>query len=274
MHTRPRTWLPAVLALALAALFAGASLGNILLPQAYAREAPSWAAQGLGQDWVDLLVVVPALVVLSCLALRGSRRSALLLGGTVAYTLYSLVLYAFAVHFNPLFLVYAIGLGVSFYAMVTIVVVFAGEDVASWFSPRTPTRIGGAFSVLIGGAFYLLWLSEIVPALLAGATPGSLADVGLITNPVQVLDIGIVLPAFIVGGIALVRQKALGYWLVPVMLTLGLVMDLALIGMDISMAILNVPGGGRRVPLFTVMAGLTLAVLWALLRNLRSRPSA
>ena len=37
----------------------------------------------------------------------------------------------------------------------------------------------------------------------------------------QVLDIGIVLPAFIVGGISLVRGRPLGFWLVPVMLTFG-----------------------------------------------------
>jgi hypothetical protein len=59
----PTDWRPlAACALALAALVATASLGGILMPSIYARETPSWAAQGEGQDWFDLVVVVPLLI--------------------------------------------------------------------------------------------------------------------------------------------------------------------------------------------------------------------
>lgn len=255
------------LGFALAILFAAASAGNLILPDAYARETPSWTAQGLGQDWVDLLLVVPVLVVSAAVARRGSRRAGLVLGGAVAYTAYSLVLYAFAVHFNPLFLVYSIALGVSFYALVSVAVACSREDPRSWFSPAAPARAAGVFSTILGIAFYALWLSEVIPALAAGETPQSLAEVGLITNPVQVLDIGIVLPAFIVGGVALVRRRPLGYWLVPVMLAFAVLMDLALLGMDISMAARGVPGGGQRIALFAVMGAVSLTVLGLMLRK-------
>ena len=254
------------LAFPLAVLFAAASVGNIVLPAAYARETASWAAQGLGQDWVDLVFVVPVLVASAVMARRGSRRAGLVLGGAVAYTAYSLVLYSFAVHFNPLFLVYSAALGFSFYALVSVVVACRRDDPGRWFSARAPVRAAGIFSILIGLAFYALWLSELVPALVAGAAPASLAEVGLITNPVQVLDIGIVLPAFVIGGVALVRRRRLGYWLVPVMLSFAVLMDVALIGMDVSMAAHDVPGGGERVPMFAVMGAVSLALLWAMLR--------
>ncbi len=259
------------LGFALVVLFAAASAGNIILPDAYARETPSWTAQGLGQDWVDLLVVVPVLLVAAALARRGSRRAGLVLGGAVAYTAYSLVLYAFAVHFNPLFLVYSVALGLSFYALVSVAVACSREDARSWFSATAPARAAGVFSTTLGVAFYGLWLSEVIPALAAGKTPQTLAEVGLITNPVQVLDIGIVLPAFIVGGVALIRRRPLGYWLVPVMLAFAVLMDLALIGMDVSMAARGVPGGGQRVALFAVIGVVSLTVLWLMLRKRRLR---
>ena len=262
----------ATLAFPLAVLFAAASLGNIVLPAAYVNETTSWAAQGLGQDWVDLLLVVPVLVVSAALARRGSRRAGLVLGGAVAYTAYSLVLYAFAVHFNPLFLVYSAALGASFYALVSGIVACSREDARAWFSPRAPGRTVGVFSTVIGLAFYALWLSEVIPALAAGTAPASLAAVGLITNPVQVLDIGIVLPAFIAGGVALARRRTLGYWLVPVMLTFAVLMDVALIGMDVSMAARGVPGGGQRIPMFAVMAAVTLGMLVGMLRRSATRP--
>ena len=132
-----------------------------------------------------------------------------------------------------------------------------------------------AFPLLLGLAFYGLWLAEVIPALASGRSPASLAEVGLITNPVQVLDIGIVLPAFIVGGIALARRRQLGYWLVPVMLAFAVLMDVALIGMDLSMAVRGVPGGGQRIPVFAVMAVVSLTMLWGMMRRIgKAGPAA
>lgn len=244
----------------LAVLFAAASVGNIVLPTAYARETASWAAQGIGQDWVDVLVAVPVLLLSALLARRGSRRAALVMGGATVYTVYSLVLYAFAVHFNQLFLVYSAALGVGFYALLNLVISYSGDDPRSWLSPGSlARRAAGAFAVFLGVAFYALWLAEIVPAIAAGQPPKTLAEVGLITNPVQVLDVGIVLPAFVIGGIALLSGRRLGYWLVPVMPTFAVLMDLALIGVDVSMAARNAAGGGQRVVMFAVMAAISLA---------------
>ena len=251
----------------LAALFAAASFGNLVLPAAYARETASWTAQGVGQDWVDLLVVAPLLVIAALLARRGSRRAGLVLGGAVAYTTYSLALYAFAVHFNPLFLVYSAALGLSFYALVATVVACSRADPRSWYPTLPPIRAAGVFAIVLGLAFYALWLAEVIPAVASGTPPASLAEVGLITNPVQVLDIGIVLPAFIAGGVALIRRRGLGYWLVPVMLTFGVLMDIALIGMDASMAARGLPGAGQRIPIFAAMAVVSLAMLWWMMRH-------
>lgn len=266
MNSRGGFRLASTLALPLAVLFAAASVGNILLPGVYARETATWAAQGLGQDWVDLLVVAPLLILSARGTRRGSVRWTLVLGGTLAYTAYSFVLYAFAVHFNSLFLVYTLALGLSFYALVNCVIGFSREA-GGWFAEPGPARAAGLFAILVGSAFYALWLSEIVPATVAGAAPPSAVGAGLITSPVQILDIGIVLPAFIIGGVALVRRRPLGYWLVPMMLAFGVVMDLALIGMVLSMAARGLGAAGPRLAVFTLMGVVSLALLLALLRR-------
>jgi hypothetical protein len=84
--------------------------------------------------------------------------------------------------------------------------------------------------------------------------------------------VGIVLPGFIVGGIALFRRKALGYLLAPMMLGLGIVMDLALVGMTLSMTARGFPGAMKRLPVFVAAGVLTFAALVALLRRLRPVP--
>ena len=260
--------LPAILTLPLAGLLALAAAGALFIPSVYAREVPLWAAQGRGQDWVDLVFVVPLMIAAALLTLRGSRRAVLVLAGTLAYALYSLVLYAFFLHFGPLFLVYAWALGLSFFAFVALAGALHADDARAWFDATAPVRLAGGLSVLLGVLFYALWLGEIVPAIVSGQMPRSAADAGLVTNPVHVLDLGIVLPAFIVGGVALWRRRRLGYWLGPAMLAFGVVMDVALAGMAVSMRASGM-NEGPPLGVFVTMTLVNGAVLALLLRGCR-----
>lgn len=92
MQTQTAFGLTAKLAAPLALLFALSSAAGIFWPAVYARETPIWAAQGAGQDWIDLLFVAPGLALLSWRTLAGSRLAALLLAGVLAYTEYSLLI--------------------------------------------------------------------------------------------------------------------------------------------------------------------------------------
>lgn len=269
---RDRFRLPALLSFPLAALLAACALGGIAIPAVYAREHPSWAAQGMGQDWVDLLLAAPLMAVSAYLTLRRSRLFTLLLAGLLAYTAYSLVLYALAMHFGPLFLFYSWGLGLAFFALVTIVCGLCAEDVRGWFAGDAPSRLAGGVAAVLGGAYYLLWLSEVVPALASGGPLKSAAEAGLITNPVQALDLGIVLPAFFVGGIALARGRALGYWLATMMLGFGVTMNVALVGMAISVRS-RLPGSAAPpIGVLAVATIVTAAALAGMLRKLMPAP--
>jgi hypothetical protein len=260
-----------MLSFALAVLVATRALGGILVPAVYAREHPHWAAQGIGQDWVDLVVTTPLLAISALFTLRGSRPFALLLAGALSYALYSLVLYAFFVHFGPLFPVCTAGLGLAFFALVGVVCALRAEGVQAWFAAGAPVRLAGWVAVFLGVAFSALWLAEVVPAMISGTMPGSAAEIGLVTNPIHVLDLGIVLPAFIVGGVALIRRRVVGYWLAPTMLGFGVVMDTALLGMGVSV---EARGTGAAPPFAVLLAILllTAGALGALLRALEPRP--
>jgi len=61
----------------------------------------------------------------------------------------------------------------------------------------------------------LLWLSEDVPALLAGGVPQSVRDMALPTNPVHVLDLAFFLPAVITIGVQLLRRRPFAFTVAP-----------------------------------------------------------
>lgn len=67
------------------------------------------------------------------------------------------------------------------------------------------------FLIVVAAIFALLWLSEIVPDLLAGKPSRSANDWRIPTNPVHVLDLSFFLPAVIISGLLLRRRHPLGY---------------------------------------------------------------
>jgi hypothetical protein len=262
---RPHPELAIVLAFPLALLVAATSLAGITLPGTYQHETANWAAQAIGQDWVDLLVAVPWLVVTALLAMAGSRRGLLLLAGGLAYTLYELAIYAFSVHFNALFLVYCGALGLSAFALAGVAIILGSGDPAAR-SARLPVRTVGTWLTAVGIVFGATWLAEIVPALIHGTVPPSLQVAGIPTNPVHVIDLSVVLPLHVVAGVSLLRRRPLGFVLAPVLLGFGVLMAASIAGL---MLVMQHRGFEGSWPVLGGMVAVCLASAGALIAWLR-----
>lgn len=76
-------------------------------------------------------------------------------------------------------------------------------------------RFAGWFQIIAAGLIALLWLRDVVGAMIAGRTPSSAAELGLPSNPVHVLDLALFLPAVMVSGVLLLRRQPLGYRTTP-----------------------------------------------------------
>jgi hypothetical protein len=258
----------------LTALVGGTAAAGVFAGGVYARETTSWAAQGIGQDAADLFVALPCLIVSAILAIRGSLRGSLIWLGIVLYFVYSYVLYAFFVHFGPLFPAYVATLGVSFYSFALAWRAVDPVKAAAAFGPRTPVRSVGGLLVVFAAMFACLWSSEIVPNAIAGTTPPSLAEVGLIVNPVHVLDLAFVLPAMALAGILLWRRQPLGYPLAAVMLSFSALMGAAILGMDVSMFRRGLLRSLSAALPIGVVTALSVIALWLFLRRVTRREIA
>ena len=245
------------------------SAAGLWLPEIYAKEKPSWAAQGMGQDAVDLFFVAPFLAFCAYQVGRWKRVFLFFLEGILGYLVYSFVLYAFCVHFNRIFFLYCAGLGLSVYALALLNLGVGPAEAGKWFDTRPSTKLPGLFFLAVTLIFYLLWLSEDIPAVLSGTGPKSLEEVGLFTNPVHILDLSLVLPAMLIASIQLLRHQTFGYWFFPVMMSFSIVMAVAIGGMVVA---LKAKGITADLTVAYVFAGMILAdsfVLGFFLRSLR-----
>ena len=267
MSTAPRSSPTLIWSVAISLLVAAASLVGLLTDQVYALETANWATQARGQD-LGNLVAVAFLLASAVLQRRGSARAGRIWLGTLLYLIYAYLVYAMAVHFNRLFLVYVAVLGLSAYA----VILGFGHLTAQRFTPRSPgvRRAAGLTLLVTGLLFALLWLAEVVPALLSGAAPSSLTDAGLVANPIHVIDLSVVLPAFIITGLATLRGRSRGvFWSTP-WLTFSVLM-----GASIVFGMLLAVAGGQpgTVPPMLLVSLVTLVssvVLWASLARGRT----
>src|SRR4051794_13773590 len=166
-------WLRLSAPIALLAL--ASSLTGLLVDRTYANETANWAGQAVGQDIANL-VAFPALAWCAIAAAGGSLRAYLLWLGLLAFSAYSFAIYAFAMHFQPLFLVHVAVFGMSVYALIGGLASLDVARVKASFPERAPVRWTAALVFAIGSIFALLWLPELIPATLQDEPPASLAE--------------------------------------------------------------------------------------------------
>jgi len=267
--TRTTIWL--WLTLPIAILISIATGSELLIDGLFQGDAATFVAQAMGQDIVTLAVALPALVVCGVLARRGSMRAWLVWLGVLVYLVYTYVIYAFQVRFNPLFLVYVVLLGCSLYALVGGLATTDFERIRARFTGRTPVKVTSVFLVTIVVLFYFSWLREVVPALMSGGVPKSVVDNGTPTNGVHVLDMAWMLPAMGLTAIWLWRKLALGYALAGVLLTFMSVLLLAIMAMAVSMSLYAQPVASGIAVVFGIVEAASLGMLFWYLKGLNER---
>ena len=254
---------PLVLSIPLAALAAVASGAGVLVDDLYSRDLESFAVQAAAQDWVTLLVAVPAMLGLARAAWRGSRAALLLWHGAVGYLAYTYAIASFMVQFNPLFLVYTSTFGLAFLALATSLATTIRDTPAGAFGPAWPRRTVAGVLWACVAMFAFLWLSDIVPALLDGTTPETLAESGTPTNGVEVLDLAILLPTIALTGGWVLARRVRGYVIAAAFLGFVSLLALALVAMVIGLVAADLAASAAPAVIFGALASvaIVLAVL-------------
>lgn len=243
-----------VLALVAALLMAVTSFAGLFVDSTYALETAEWAAQGIGQDLINVAVVFPVLVISAVFAWRGSVRGRLLAIGALFYVAYSYALYALFVHFGTLFLAYVAVLGLSVFALIGATAEIEVNAMQGVLGERRWRRTAAVFLVVVGGIFSLLWLSEIVPATLAGVTPESVEKSSFAVNPIHVLDLALFLPATIMTGLLLWKDRPRGLLFAVPFTTFLSLMGTALIAMVLVMWRRGIPVSMPMLAVVTTIA--------------------
>jgi hypothetical protein len=245
----------------------GGSLAGIFVDAVYSGETANWEAQAVGQD-VANLVVMPVLLILAYAGARGSWPAVLAWAGTVVYAAYAYVIYAFAVHFGPLFLLHVAVLGLAVWALVGFLGSVDVEHVRAMVRhDGRLARFGSTLLIALAGLFALMWLAQDVPAIIDGEPSQELRDTGLLTNPVHVLDLALFLPASMLAGILLRRGRAWGVCLAPVMLIAMSATSLGIVSLTVVSTVRDLDASPVVAVVIGVLGATQAVTAWGLLRR-------
>lgn len=262
----PNLWLR--LSVFVSILVTISSLFGIFDMRTYLRETKAWAAQAIGQDYANLIVVILLLVSTYYLS-KNSLRAYLVWLGAYIYFIYAFVIYAFAIHFNFLFLIYIIILGASFYTLVGGLRAVDTKNLSASLLPNTRSKAVSALLMIMGILFGLLWLSEIVPCLLSNEIPPGLVETGLWVNPVHVLDLVFLLPGMIITSVLLWRRSILGFLLAVPLMVFSVAMGAGIISMFIISAIKGMPSSLPAGMIIGLMMILNVYFSYLFLREIK-----
>jgi len=205
---RGKTAIVKISTLILAVLVTLASLFGILAPQ-FTYTTLAFQLTFIPNDWVNLVVGVPVLLICLWATHREKMRGLLTLPGILVYVIYSTFNYLLPLSNQPFFLLYLLIVIISVYSLITWVSLISTEIFRKNNYGKIQTRISAGILLFLG-FFNLIRQSGLILNSTINQTP---AD--LITRTVWINDLLIICPMLIIGGMFLWQQKPFGYLVGP-----------------------------------------------------------
>ena len=197
----------------------------------YSRDSLFKGTSNVGTDVVTLVLAVPLLCNATLALRRGSRRGELLLLAIIAWFLYTYATYALSVAFNDLFLVYVALFSASGFVLILLIRSSDWDAVAARIADRA-ARNASRLLIGSGALTAIVWLLPLIDALLSSEDPRWLdTSTTMVTDA---LDLAIITPSALLGGVLLRRREPFGYVLAFPLIGLLVVLAPAIVAQTVS----------------------------------------
>jgi len=160
-------------------------------------------------DWANLAVVLPLFVTGLWLYRRGKFRGELLLAALFTYLAYIYLIGVMGNAFNALFLVWTALFSVGVFGLCITLAQMEYAALPEKLAVNFPRKSVAIYVVAVGLILLAQYLAEVIAAYTNGNPPASLDH--YTTLELASLELGIMIPLHIIGGLALWRGKTWGY---------------------------------------------------------------
>jgi hypothetical protein len=175
----------------------------------YQNDSVYKAVMFRGFDWVGLLVCFPLLVLGMYLYRRDQLMGQLLLGGVFTYFAYIYLIGVMGNAFNVMFLVWTGLFSIGLFGLALVLKDLDVSALPGKLEPGFPCKGLAIYTIALGLFLPVPYLAQIIPAYTTASPPATLEI--YTTLELAALEMGIMIPLHIVGGVLLWRREAWGY---------------------------------------------------------------
>jgi hypothetical protein len=261
------------LVIVLAFLIAFSAVGAIANPEIYMQETINWKIQALAQDWINLILVAPLIVISAIFAYRNHLVGKLVLVGVLIANLYSFMIYAFFIHFGLMFPLYISVLGLTFYLLLFLLSSLSAAEIMRRFGEGRIRHAASVILIAVGLFFFLAWSGQIYSELTSGPPYLALQETWLFINPVHAIDLAFFLPGLIIVGVFLYRKNPLGYLLAPPLLISLFIISANICSITYLFHRRNIEADAAILPIFAGLGLIQLFTASGFLKQIRSDKS-
>ena len=226
-----------------------------------------------GTALVMLVGGVPALLLSSWLASRGSLRARIVWLGTTGYFAYNGVMFVLGTPLNELYLLYEAVIGLSVWSAVLAVRKVDLHDLDTSRLRAFPTRPLAIYVAAVATLNAIVWLAGAIPAVLDPAHARVLQGTGLVTVPTYDQDLAFWIPLTFVAAVWTWRGLAWGRLILGAVLAMG-VTEAVGVAVDQWMGSAADPtsavASASMTPVFLVLAVAQTVALFFFLRSVRA----
>jgi hypothetical protein len=252
-----------------AAVVAGASAAGVWAPRLY-TDGAAVEAMFRGFDVVTLVVVAPLLALTLVGSWRDRPAAQLLRVSMLVYCIYNYAYHLFGGELNAALLAHVAIVATSLYALVLSLVALDVVRLAASFRRRTPARAVAVIILLLAVPLAAIQVSGMARFALTGAIPQEPSQLVVpleFTRLGAILDLSLLVPAYVLAALWLWRRRAWGYLLATAVLVAGTLHQVSYVSAMLFQLAADIPGASFDaiepiiVVLFAAGSGLLLGNL-------------
>jgi hypothetical protein len=214
----PGPW-PTRATVAILVLTVASTASGLLVPGYHGHSET--LARVRAEDVAILAVGVPAMAASLTCARRGSSPGLVVWLGSLAFSGYVWSSRVVQLSFNPSFFPHLLLSSLSVFTLAACLGSIDAGTMRTRLENRINTRAFAVALYFLAAGLSFLWLSDIVPAAIAGTTPPVITEFGPQGMATVAIDLGIVVPAMVLTGVLLDRKRPVGYLAAGVVLVFG-----------------------------------------------------
>ena len=247
-----------------------ASFGGLFIKDLY-RDNAFVVSGWRGNDLVTLIIALPLLIVSLVFSMRGSQRAQLVWLGMLDYMLYNYAFYLFGSAFNPFFLIYVAIFTLSLFSLIFGLTSIDAEAIGWKFQNGVPAKWISGYLLLLALGLTSVYCKQIYDFISGGVVPTIIIMTGHPTSIVFALDLCLLVPPLILGGVWLWRRSDWGFIVAGILLSKGAVYPLALAMGSYLAAKAGIPGTSSQIALWIALSVSALIAGIFLLGNMSSK---